>query len=179
MLKVTIKGDESWDKEKRIFIYSPDIVLELEHSLVSVSKWEQKTKKPFLQGEKTEEESRFYIECMSLTPEFPPEAQRKLSQSNMNEIADYIGDPMTATWFTETPSGTTSQIITSDLIYSWMIAYQIEFEAQHWHLNKLITLIKVIDHQRANANKKRSSAEVARQQSRIAAERRKLYEGGD
>ncbi len=179
MLRIVIT-DELWDKEQRIFLYPEVAVLELEHSLVSVSKWERIVKKPFLtQEEKSTEEALLYIECMTLSPDFDPEVLKKLSKKNMREVTDYIQDPMTATWFSETGSGgASSQVITADLIYSWMVAYEIEFEAQYWHLNQLITLIKVIDHQRASHGKKRSPAQVAMEQSRLAAERRRKYEGG-
>lgn len=174
MLTLTVKGRELWDKKERVFVPEPDSVLHLEHSLVSLSKWERKVQKPFLQSDKSREEMLFYLECMCLDPEFPPEVWPKLTQKDVDIVAAYIDDKMSATWFMEDPViHPRSQVITSELIYSWMTAYQIPFETQNWHLNNLITLIRVIDQQRST--KKESRSQTAARQRALNEARLKKY----
>lgn len=176
MLKITIKGGEFWDQEKEEFFYPDEFVLELEHSLVSLSKWEQNLQKPFISSDKSDEEALFYVECMVLDPNLPPEVLSKLTQQNMDEISDYIMNKMTATFFSDEPSGvSSSQLITSELIYSWMVTYEVDFQTQYWHLNRLLTLIKVLDRQRSQSSKKTNTADIGRRQRELNAIRRKKY----
>lgn len=147
MLRITILGDEHFDEEKNEFFTVGDEVLELEHSLVSLSKWEEEYEIPFLgKSEKTPEQTLGYIRHMDLQPGRPQEFYTKLSQENMKTIGAYIDRKMTATWFTEQNSngGPKSQeVITAELIYYWMSALQIPFSCETWHLKKLFTLIQV------------------------------------
>jgi hypothetical protein len=144
MLNLTILGEESWDKEKEEFVYPEVSVLELEHSLVSLSKWESIWEKPFLsKDEKTSEEILSYIQCMA-SNEIPKEVLSSLSQKNLDAITDYIDAKMTATWFSDEQKGSKNgETITAELIYYWLVAFAIPFEVQYWHLNRLLTLIKV------------------------------------
>lgn len=158
MLKLVIKGVESFNDETNEFIApDEDVVLHLEHSLVSLSKWESKWKKPFMgDSEKTSEEIYSYIQMMS-EEDVSDEVVRRLSEANLETVNSYIKDPMTATWFREERQKTPSnEVITAEIIYYWMISMNIPFECQYWHLNKLITQIRVISNkneQLTNKNK--------------------------
>lgn len=145
MLTITILGKEYYDEANEEFVYPYQQTLELNHSLVSLSKWESKWCKPFLSSkEKTYEETLDYIKCMVNTPNVDPDIFNYLSQKNVDDINNYIYAPMTATTVNDDKKGKkNSEILTSELIYYWMIALQIPFECQHWHLNRLLTLIRV------------------------------------
>lgn len=145
-LSITVPGVELFDEEKEEFFNSEDTVLVLEHSLVSLSKWESIFHKPFLgKGEKTPEETIAYIHCMCLDENVPGEVLLRLTQENIVEINEYIENPMTATTFREMPGAPSREIITNELIRSWMVSYQIPLEYENRHLNQLFTLIKVIN----------------------------------
>lgn len=176
MLTITVEMEQLFDEETQEFT-SVDFILELEHSLVALSKWESKWEKPFL-GPKTksEEEVISYIECMTLTPNTPPEVYVKLSESNLQKINDYLDAKMTATWFSElTTTPRSREIITAELIYYWMITYQIPFETQYWHLNRLFTLIRVMSMKNAKP-KKMSRSEMAARNRALNEQRRAQYE---
>lgn len=146
MLLITIKPGELYNEEENVFIQSTkEQILQLEHSLVSVSKWESKWCKPFLTNlDKTREESIDYVRCMTITPNVDPNIYGLLSQENINEVGRYIEQPMTATTFASSSGKRPNkEIITSEIIYYWMIAHSIPFECQKWHLNRLLTLISV------------------------------------
>lgn len=145
MLKIVIPEREFFDENKNEFVYTKPQEVTLEHSLISISKWESKWHKPFLdeKHKKTDEEFIDYVRCMSLT-NLPDEVFDNISESNKNAILIYISDSMSATWFAkESEPPPSSKIITSEVIYSWMIQNEIPFECQKWHLNRLLTLIKV------------------------------------
>lgn len=172
MLTITIPGIESYDEAKSEFQTHGEVTLRLEHSLVSLSKWESKYKKPFLtENEKTDEEMLGYIEAMVVDDDFPPGVFARLSEENMMAVNDYLNDSMTATWFATESSGRSTEQITSELIYYWLSSFNIPFECQHWHLNRLFTLIRV--HTVKNSKpKKQTRAEMAAQRRKLNAERR-------
>lgn len=145
MLTVTIPAIEGFDEEKQEFVtLAKEQTLQLEHSLVSLSKWESKWQKAFLtKNEKTSEETIDYIKCMTITQNVNPNVYSRLTASNIEEIHKYIEAPMTATTFNEHNQKTSREIITSELIYYWMISLNIPMECQKWHLNRLLTLIRV------------------------------------
>ena len=147
MLVIEVGGEEFFNEETQEFTTVGSTEVELEHSLVSLSKWESKWQIPFMgDQEKTDEMLLDYIKCMILTPGDPDEIVAQFSQSNVTEIQDYIQSPQTATTFGKEKPGSTrgpKEIITAELIYYWMTAFQIPFECQHWHLNRLFTLIRV------------------------------------
>lgn len=146
MLAITIPGDELWDEEAEKFCYSDDTVLEFEHSLVSLSKWEAKFHKLFLTKEKkTEEEMVGYVEAMLLTPGVGPEVLNRLSEEHVLALDAYINDPMTGTTLSNLPEqkGGATERLSAELVYFWMSQYQIDKDCENWHLNRLFTLIKV------------------------------------
>jgi len=173
MLKLTVPGVESYDEEKEEFVEVGEVVLELEHSLVSLSKWESQYEKPFLgNSEKSTEEIIGYIKAMVVTPEVPEEIFSRLSEANMLEINDYIDAKMTATWFHEAPGApATREVVTAELVYYWMVTFSIDWEAQYWHLNRLFTLIRVCNIKNAKP-KKMSRAEVAARNRELNAQRK-------
>lgn len=146
MLTIVVPLQEGVDQDNN-FVLIEGFELELEHSLASLSKWESKFEKPFLSSkEKTTEEVLAYIECMCRTPNVPPEVWGKLSQDNYNAINAYIDSKQTATWFSDDkPQTQSGEIITAEIVYFWMTSMRIPWEAQHWHLNKLFTLVRVFD----------------------------------
>lgn len=178
MLRITIPGSsELWDEEKQEFLpQTKDVTLQLEHSLVSLSRWESKWNKAFLSKKpKSSEENLDYIRCMTLNRDVDPAVYHRLSSQNINQINEYIGAPMTATYFRDDKiMGRSRDTVTAELIYYWMISLNIPFECQKWHLNRLFALIKVCSIKNAPA-KKMSKAEIARQQAELNAARRKKY----
>ena len=144
MLKITVPEMEFYDEDNNEFIMFNEQVLQLEHSLVSISKWESKWHIPFLDGkDKTLEQIIDYVRCMTITQNVKPEVYNRLTEDNLKAINDYIENPMTATTFSDINQRPSREIITSEIIYYWMVSFNIPFECQKWHLNKLLTLIKV------------------------------------
>lgn len=174
MLRIVVPAAELWDEGRQEFIQTKEQVLQLEHSLVSISKWEAKWRKAFLsKGEKTYEETVDYIRCMTITPHVDPEVYNRLTIANINEINQYIEAPMTATYVSEDKSGKKShETVTSELIYYWMILHGIPFECQKWHLNRLLMLIRVCE-RKNTPPKKRSQEEIMRDYAAMNAARRK------
>lgn len=184
MLEINIGAKEGWDASKSEFVTTKPTTICLEHSLVSLSKWESKYKKPFLSSEKTETEIRDYIKMMTVTQNVDPNIYNLLQGPEFKKINDYISDPMTATWFNDNKPGSNGQSqqprrnnekITSELIYYWMISYQIPFECQKWHLNRLLTLIRICnvkDSQQNGKNGKMSKKDILSQNRALNAARR-------
>ena len=146
MLTITVQGDELWDYDAEEFSYTDDVVLQFEHSLVSVSKWEAKFHKQFLNDDKkSEEEMLGYVMAMLVTPDVPQEVINRMTEDHVTQINDYINDPMTGSTISELPQTgpRSSERISAELIYFWMSHYQIPYEAREWHLNQLFTLIKI------------------------------------
>ena len=174
MLQITIPAVEQWDEDKQEFVSTKEQTLSLEHSLVSLSKWESKWCKVFLtKQEKTFEETVDYIKFMTITQNVDPEVYNYLTNGNIDEVNQYIEAPMTATYFSEDKTGKTSrEQITAELIYYRMISLNIPFECQKWHLNRLLTLIKVCN-TKNQPPKKRSMKEITSRNAALNAARRK------
>lgn len=164
MLELTIGSYQYFDKKKEETMFVPSQTLRLEHSLVAISKWESFYEKPFLTNDpKTEDEIIFYTKCMTLDEDVPDRVYNRLSAEDMYQISQYIAKKHTATWFSEVESrgGTNSDIITSEVIYYWMVTLNIPFECETWNLNRLITLVRVINAKNQPQKMSRSEA-VAR-----------------
>ena len=169
---------EDYDEVKNEFIYTvveKEQTIHLEHSLVSLSKWESKWNKPFLHTkDKTDEEVLDYVKCMTLTPNIDPAVYTRLTQANLNAIHDYIGASMTATTFSKDENKKHKrEIVTAELIYYWMVALNIPFECQRWHLNRLITLIRVCNIKNTPQKKKRGGRDTALKYAQLNASRQK------
>ena len=172
MLYIEVSSVESFDEATQQFVNFPAETLMLEHSLVSLSKWEEITEKAFLgPDEKTDQDIIHYIECMTISPVNDPNVFSRLSPENFEAINRYIDRKMTATWFNENPTARPSgEVVTAEIVYYWMIALQVPMEMQYWHFNKLLTQIKVINLK--NAPKSNVPArEAASDRSRLNAQR--------
>lgn len=180
MLKITVPAVEKWDEEKQEFVYTSAQTLQLEHSLVSLAKWESRWCKPFLSKKgMTQEETIDYIKCMTITQNVPSEIYDNLTRKNIAEVSAYIDAPMTATTFSETRKGRGGgEIITAEVIYYWMIALNIPPEYQKWHLNRLLTLIKVCNIKNNPPKKMSKSAILNRNRALNASRRQQLNSRG-
>lgn len=177
MLQIVIPiSSEGWDEVKEQFVFAEEKILELEHSLVSLSKWESKWRKPFLSSvNKTEEEVMDYIKMMTLTEDVDPDVYNHFTPENFAQINEYINAPMTATTFSEDKNAKKSrEIITAELVYYWMIALEIPFECQYWHFNRLLTLIRVCNIKNAPP-KKMSKRDIASRNAKLNAARRQQH----
>ena len=171
MLQLTVDGREIYDESTMGFISVSPCILQLEHSLISLAKWESRWHKPFLTNDpKTFEELLDYVKCMTLNKNIDPNIYLCLTQEHFDAINSYIQDPMTATTINKKSGRSSRKIITSEVIYYWMIASEIPFECEKWHLNRLMTLIEVCS---AEANPtKMSKSEIRKQNAAINAARR-------
>ena len=176
MLQITIPATEQWDEAKEEYVYTKERTLQLEHSLVSLSKWESKWCKSFLSNKNiTEEETMDYIRCMTLTQNVPKEVYDYIPDSIVEQITAYINAPMTATYFSGNENKRMNrEIVTSELIYYWMIALNIPFECQKWHLNRLLTLIRVCNIKNTPPKKRSKRSIMSRNAALNAARRQQL-----
>lgn len=174
MLKIAIPVQELFNAETDEFEVET-VNVNLEHSLLSLSKWEEKHQKPFLvEDARTAEELFDYIVCMVLPPEPSVDTLHKLSEDNVKAINEYIGSLRTATTFPDGQKSRSREIVTSELIYFWMIHHNIPFECAEWHLSRLLTLIRVCNVKTAPA-KKMSKTDIAARNRRLNEERRAKY----
>ena len=180
MLRITIPALELYDEQKDLFTTLKEETLELEHSLVSLSKWESKWGKAFFsKQEKSVEETIDYIRCMTLTDGVDPSVYNRLTNANIRAINAYLEAPMTATTFYEDKTQKGSrETVTSELIYYWMIALNIPFECESWHLNRLFTLIRVCNIKNQPPKKMGKKATAARYAELNAARRKQLNTKG-
>lgn len=177
MLEIIVPAIEYWDEKNELFVpKTKEQTLRLEHSLVSLSKWESKWHKPFLSTKnKTNEETLDYVKCMTLTQGVKDEVYTRLSHENLRDIKDYIDNPMTATTIYEDKSQSSNkEPITAELIYYWMIAHQIPSEYRKWHINQLLTLIRICNIKNAPP-KKQSTKAIASRQAALNAARKKKF----
>lgn len=180
MLTITVPEAEFWDEGKEEFVYKKEQVLQLEHSLVSISKWESKWEKAFLgKQRKTEQEIADYVRCMTLTQNVDPEVYSRLSSENYREIQKYIHAPMSATYLPEEESSSGQQdVVTAELIYFWMIEYNIPVEFQKWHFNRLWALIRVCSMKKSDPKKKSINQIVQRNRAINATNRARFHSNG-
>ena len=173
MLTITIPPLELYDESKNEFFTLKEQTLQLEHSLVSLSKWESKWCKPFITDKKkTDKETIDYVRCMTLTQNVDPSVYSRLTDEHIELIQRYIDAPMTATWFTDNNDDkkSSSQQITNELIYFWMFTFGIPMDCQKWHLNRLLTLIKVF-----NAKNQKPKSMSVQERAALNAARKKQY----
>ena len=179
MLVITVPERELFNDLTQQFIKTKEQTLQLEHSLVSLSKWESKWNKPFLgKEEKTAEETIDYVRCMTITQNVSPLVYYSLSKKNLNDINKYIEAPMTATTFSDNRNTPNREIITSELIYYWMISLNIPMECQKWHLNRLLTLIRVCNIKNSPPKKMSKNEIMNRNRALNAARRKRLNSKG-
>lgn len=182
MLTITVPESEFFDEANQVFVYTEGATLQLEHSLASLSKWESNWEKPFLSKDtRTDEETIDYIRCMCLTPDVPVDVFRRLSKENHKQIADYIQAKKSATWFREIPGqtgGNRGEVITSEVIYFWMITLGVPFECETWHLNRLLTLIRVVNEKNKPKKKMSTSDATAQRHAMNQARRAQLGSRG-
>lgn len=175
MLTIVVPESELFDSSTNEFIQIKEQTLQLEHSLVSIQKWESRWKKSFLNtlNERSIEETIDYIRCMTITKNVNPLIYRNMNHKVINQVNEYINDPMTATTFNDRDKSSGREVITAELIYYWMVNFGIPFECKKWHLNQLLTLIKVCALKAESSNKKMSKSEIMKQNRDINALRRK------
>ena len=177
MLEIRIDGKEFWNQEKEEFVNTKGITLRLEHSLISISKWEAKYKRPFLSdGPKTLQETYDYIAFMSLDRNVSMTELEGITEEDYKKILDYIHDPMTATKISKNAKNkqSSNHVLTSEEIYYDMTALNIPFECEKWHLNRLLTLIKIASIKN-EPPKKMSKGEICRQNAELNKARRAKY----
>ena len=181
MLEICIKGSELWDEANEMFVDIPATILRLEHSLISLSKWEAKWHKPFLKtfadlDSLTPEEWISYLQCMTIGPNVGGQVYVGITRKQTREIYDYINDPMTATWFSDQKkqqkSPRSGKTVTAELIYFKMAYFGIPFECEKLHLNRLMTLIRVCEEMEPPP-KKMGRKDAAISNTRLNAARRK------
>lgn len=174
MLVLSIGDEEFFDESTSKFVKKPGIIVEFEHSLVSLSKWESKHEKPFLSGdEKTDDEILDYIRCMIISPGDSAEILSRMNQKDVDAVTTYIDSKQTATTFGNLPERKgRGETITNELIYYWLVAFEIEWEAQYWHLNRLFSLIKICNIKNSKP-KPMSKSEIAARQRELNAQRRR------
>lgn len=172
MLEIRINGRDYFDEVNEEFISIPPTVIQLEHSLFSISKWEKKWHKPFVgKSNKTEEELLDYIKCMTLN-EVDDYVYMFLTEKDVESIKEYMEDEQSATVFNEDENKTYSKkIITSEEMYSWLVNLQIPFEVQYWHLNRMTNLVRILNEQNS-PKKKKSQEQILRENKARNAERR-------
>jgi hypothetical protein len=175
MLQITIPAmNDLWDERNQQFLSIKETTIQLEHSLLSISKWESKWNKSFINTkDKTEDELIDYIKCMTITKNVDPNIYVCLTAENIQEIVNYINAPMTATTIRDTGKSN-HEIVTSELIYYWMISLNIPVEFEKWHLNRLITLIRVCSIKNQPA-KKMSRGEIMQRNAALNAARKKRW----
>lgn len=174
-LRIVIPAAEQFNDETNEFLETKEQVLQLEHSLVSVSKWEAKHHKPFLSREpKTHAETIDYIRCMTLTQNVDQNVYTAITPAIIDQVTKYINASMTATTFPKTSQGPSREIITAEVIYYWMISNNIPPEYQKWHLDRLLTLIRVCNIKNRPA-KKMSKQEIMRQNTALNEARRAKF----
>lgn len=176
MLELVIKPPELWDERNEEFINLEPVTIQVEHSLESLAAWESKWHKPFLgQDERSKEETIDYIKCMTLTPNVDPKIYDYLDNTAIKSVSKYIEDSMTATWFTnrKLPPASSEQV-TAEIIYYWMIAFNVPFECAKWHLNRLLTLIRVCEAKSRKAEKIPRNEQL-RSQTALNKARRQKY----
>ena len=177
-LTITVPAIETYDPETDMFLETKEQKLTLEHSLLSIAKWEAKWGKAFLSkakaDEKTVEESRDYVRCMTITQNVDPSVYYVLTDQNYNDILEYMQAPMTATWFNNSNQAPSREVLTNEVIYYYMAALNIPFECDRWHINRLLTLIRVGSEKNKPPKKMKQGTIMSQNQALNALRRKQL-----
>lgn len=173
MLTLEVVLSENYNEETQEFVANDKIVLEMEHSLASISKWESIWEKAFLgKREKTSAETLSYIECMIMSPEVPENIIHRLTESNVKTIIDYINARQSATWIQEREQTTKSKdVVTSELMYFWMSSFNLDVSSEHWHLNRFLNLVKIAS-EKNSPKKQKMTRQSAQSRARLNQQRR-------
>lgn len=175
MIHISMPAQEYYDEQNNEFITIPAAEFDLEHSLASISKWESMYEKPFLDNieKHSNEEMIYYFECMCLTPGIDPKVFKYMDQASMKKLEAYLAKKHTATWFNEAPGANnkSNSAVTSEIIYYMMVALNIPFECETWNIQRLLTLIRVINAKNQPA-KKMNRVEAAERAREINRKRR-------
>ena len=176
-LTIFVPSAELYDEVNNEFIYTKDQTMVLEHSLLSISKWETKWRKPYLSEEqKTNEEALDYIRCMTITQNVDPNVYKALTGSQINEITEYIKEGQTATTIKQNASGHrarhSGKFVTSELIYFWMTAFNIPFTCEKWNFSRLMALIEIAGEENNPDKKKMGRQDILAQNRALNAQRR-------
>lgn len=175
MISVDIPERDYYDESTNTFVMIPARTINLEHSLVAISNWESKWMKPFLNDKpKTTEETYDYIQCMVVGEPCDLLTIQSITSFDLDRITAYIQSPRTATTITQRgPAKPNREVKTSELIYYWMIAFNIPFECQYWHLNRLLTLVNICNIKNDTSNKKVNPKDTLRRNAELNAARKK------
>lgn len=179
-LTITIPGGELFDNDTLKFTDLPDTTLVLEHSLISISKWEAIWLKPWFdeKSDKTNDQLYSYIQCMTIKGNASDEIIERITAQEYRRVMQYIDNPMTAsTVKRKKKNNSSNQFLTSELIYAWMVEYRIPWESQKWHINRLLMLINILDELNASQDpkNKRSEAELIQDYAKINERNKKLF----
>lgn len=170
MLYLEIPDNEFFDENKSEFIYVKAQTLKLEHSLISISKWESKWQKPFLYTKMTTQQTVDYIRCMTVGPVNDLNIYYGITDDHIKKVNNYINNPMSATTFNERflkgRGRRSNEIVTSEIIYYWMVTFRIPIEFEKWHLNRLMNLIKICEI-KSRPGKKMSQRDILKQNAEL------------
>lgn len=179
-IKINIPSQELFDESTGEFIKIDETNIVLEHSLVSISKWESKWHIPYLNNkEKTVEQAVDYLRCMTITQNVNKDIYKYIPESEIKRLDEYINDPMTATTITKQEGkGGSRKVLTAEVIYFYMLSYNIPADFDKWHLNRLLTLIEVFNEENKPKKKMSTQQAISRYASLNAARRAKLHSAG-
>lgn len=178
-LIIEVPPGEYFNEETEEFVKVPGVTLKLEHSLIAISKWEAKYHKTFLKkNKKSSEEMKYYIKCMTITQNVNPIIYDLLTSDNYERITKYIENPMSATKipklaFEMNGQEMTKDDLTSEMIYYIMVAAQIPFKCETWHLNRLLKLIEIYNLKNQDPEKNKMSRQQLLARNRALNEARR------
>lgn len=166
-----------FDESTEEFISFKGCRFKIEHSLVSLAKWESKWKVPFLHTQLTRAQWIDYVRCMTITQNVDPLTYRVISNPLLKEIQDYVNESQTATTIKDnTPNRPRKkEIVTAEIIYFWMLSYQVPVEFEKWHLSRLLTLIEVCAIKNDTSSRKMSKSDILKQNNKLNAARRAAH----
>ena len=179
MLEIIVPANEIYLPAENRFVAIPSCTLTLEHSLISIAKWEAKWHTPYLNAKKRSSAQEFdYIRCMVVGPVKNDYVFSVLTPENIAQIRAYMEESMTATTFSKGQRSTSREVVTAEILYCRMFANNIPMECQKWHLNRLLTLIRVCSIKNAPSKKMGKNSILSRNAQLNAARRQQLNTRG-